>query len=143
MSIVGGGGIVGLLIVGWLVFGGNNKPPDAPKQEVVVPTIATQAASTSWTTANEVAVPAITEIAVPASSPDTVTSHPEAVSASANDVSKSERVESAAHTPTEICKGESNFFSLNNCMWRECEKPEFADLQECENKKAQRNFNGE
>lgn len=38
-------------------------------------------------------------------------------------------------TPTSICKNEGNYFSINNCIWKECEKPEFSLLEECANKK--------
>jgi RNA polymerase subunit RPABC4/transcription elongation factor Spt4 len=48
---------------------------------------------------------------------------------------KSEELEESTPSPTSICKDEGNFFSRNNCMWKECEKPEFTDLKECSDKK--------
>jgi len=42
-------------------------------------------------------------------------------------------------TPTILCKDEDNFFSKNNCIWKECEKPEFSSLEECANKKPKEN----
>ena len=53
---------------------------------------------------------------------------------------KPEQVEASgpldsASSPTSICKNEGNFISRNNCEWKECEKPEFASLAECANKK--------
>jgi hypothetical protein len=136
VSIVGGGGLlVGILIVGWLVFGGESKVPDAPAQEASVPPSAIQNARTPLAAPEKTAAPVEQEVAVSASSP-------EATASSVNDVSANDRVERSARTPTKVCNGESNFFSWNNCMWRECEKPEFADLQECENKKPNRNTSG-
>ena len=41
----------------------------------------------------------------------------------------------ASPTPTSICAHEGSIFSRNNCEWRECEKPEFADLEECRHKR--------
>lgn len=38
-------------------------------------------------------------------------------------------------TPTSICAHEASIFSRNNCEWRECEKPEFAALEECRHKR--------
>ena len=45
-------------------------------------------------------------------------------------------------TPTAICASQSNFFSRNNCEWRECAKPEFNDLAECANKKSKEELHG-
>lgn len=42
-------------------------------------------------------------------------------------------------TPSSICDQESNLFSRNNCEWKECEKPEFSNLEECANKKQKGN----
>lgn len=41
----------------------------------------------------------------------------------------------------EACEKEENFFSRNNCLWRECEKPEYSALPECEHRGKNKNQN--
>jgi hypothetical protein len=74
-------------------------------------------------------------------SPNTPTTKTGAITYEATSPGISENVKTDTpgtkiQSPTENCKGETNFCSNNNCMWRECEKPEFSNLAECEGKKA-------
>lgn len=50
-----------------------------------------------------------------------------------------ESLEKLHLTPTIICINEDNFFSKNNCIWKECKKSEFSSLEECVNKKPKEN----
>lgn len=130
------GGVAALLVVGGVIFSGSDKPKDAP---AVTPT------QTSITQANEVTP--VEQQVLPVFTPN-----PELPPSTAEIKPHSEavlRIETAADrvpvkpttlapeqlTPTSICAHEGSIFSRNNCEWRECEKPEFAALEECRHKR--------
>ena len=62
VSIIGGGGLIlGLIFVGWLIFGNKEKPPEAPRPEVTLP-VAVEVASEPPIATNE---------ALPSKAPET------------------------------------------------------------------------
>lgn len=159
VSIVGGGGLILLtLFIGGVIFANNkDTPPEASPQEVKA-NVATQSVSIPpITEKNDVAASDVgesktlapdQEAVVPNNSSErseivkeTIAPTQEIVAPISNEAASNEPVEKTIESPTEICKNETNFFFKNNCMWRECEKPKFTDLQECENKKPNRNPN--
>jgi len=136
VSITGRGGLIlGFIFVGWLIFGNKEKPPERPGPKVTVP-VAMELASERQTATTEV---------LPSKAPETKafdrTLAP--VVPSSGEIENTEHAESTTQSPSEICKNESNIFSRNNCMWRECEKPEYTDLKECENRKPKESANVE
>jgi predicted RNA-binding Zn-ribbon protein involved in translation (DUF1610 family) len=106
------GGLIALIIAGYVIFGGEDKPTQA-EVEVTAPSNASSAVESS------------SAQAVESSKGFTLSSTTE---------SQENRL-----TPSSRCASESNFFSRNNCEWRECEKSEFSELKECENKKPKDN----
>ena len=66
---------------------------------------------------------------------EVISSGKETESSPRNDLLKAPSLQAAPQNPTENCKNETGIFANNNCLWRECEKPMFADFQECNHRK--------
>lgn len=98
--------------------------------EEAKPAVSVQSSDSSSTVKSDVTSPSIPTTRTGQSTHETM---PTGVSENAKIGSDGVIIQS----PAENCKGETNFLSNNSCMWRECEKPEFADMAECENRKAQ------
>lgn len=128
VSIVGTGSLVlGALVVGYMMFGGGTKPPPESLQNVGAIVTPAEPINSPVLVREEV-------LSLESAAPRVHTSSQ--VSASDGKMmSKRADIDAISETPTSICRNESNFIFKNNCMWKECAKPEFSDLQECENKK--------
>lgn len=119
--------IIGLLVLSWLIFGSDAKPPEVPPSEATL-SEEIEAASALQTSANEALFP-------DASDNVAFEKPPEFAVPGNSEAEAPDHAESTIQSPTEVCQNETNFFSRNSCMWHECEKPEFSDLKECENRK--------
>lgn len=121
-------GLAALLYVGYAIFANNDKPTDI-KVEASAPYIASQATETTLERTN-------TEL-----TPSTQQSDASKQGEQSNSLGLEETISSveAKPTPSSICEHEGNIFSRNNCEWKECEKPEFSELEECVNKKPKEN----
>ena len=128
VSITGGGGLIlGLIFVGWLVFGNREKPTEPSRPQVSVPSAIELGAERPVATS---------EFLPPKAHEATTVDRPsESVAPISSDLENTEHTESTTQSPSENCKDESNIFSRNNCMWRECEKLQFVGLKDCENRK--------
>lgn len=125
------GGLLVLLFIGYAIFEDYHKPPDK-KVDI----------SGSYATSQ----PA--EATVLPAAESILTSRHRDSSEQGNQANlavseeKTPMVE-VGSTPSSICKHEGNIFSRNNCEWKECEKPEFSELEECANKKPKENGYGQ
>jgi len=131
ISTVGSwGGLAALLFIGYAIFGSNDKPADT-----------TADVATSYAASQ----PTETTASPAAESPPTTQHSGDSEQGEQSNSSELEEatptVETEA-TPSSICEHEGNIFSRNNCEWRECEKPDFSELEECANKKPKANAYG-
>lgn len=134
VSTVGTGGVLlALGILAAIFFSNNSKHADTAPQPTT-PSIASEAT---------VPTDAQPTKSVPPNNINTANGKTEEENLRSPEESiEKEPAEKHSDSPTAICESESNFISRNNCMWRECEKPEFTDLEECADKKPKDNRGG-
>lgn len=142
VSIAGtGGGLIAVAVIAYAIFANQDKPVK-PLPSTPASFIEAQSTSDSTPKSSNV-VPAPLEAPPLLLDPQTV-AEPSKRELASTDVpkpevtSKSNRVEVAEElrpTPSSICKNEGNYFSRNNCMWKQCEKLEFSKLEECSDKR--------
>lgn len=132
--ITGGGLLVGIaLVLGAItLFGRHDKPvTEEPHTTPSTPEIATpQGAATVTPQTTQSAPSAVIQISGSAESPRPST--PEPPSPQPQPANNNEVDENPAEnqTPLTICgKSEGNFIAWNNCMWRECARPQFRGLR--------------
>jgi predicted nucleic acid-binding Zn-ribbon protein len=149
-SRIGGVGVVLLIVIGLIIFGVGKKNTSTE------PEIASASAGTPMVVEQKDIVQTNSEPSVANGDLETgvaIASNEKIVTAR-NQINTSNNLEAhtntsigvksnsepevneiSVQTPSQICRSESNYFSRNNCIWRECAKPEFASLQECADKK--------
>ena len=131
ISTVGSwGGLAALLFIGYAIFGSNDKPTDT-KVDASASYVASQPTEATASSATE-------------STPTTQRSDASEQGDQSNfaELEETTSTVKAKPTPSSICEHEGNIFSRNNCEWKECEKPEFSELEECANKKPKENAFG-
>lgn len=132
-TVTSWGGLAGIAFIIYAIFGSHTKPNDVATPAGAPPTVASQSSESPLDPSQEplrgsTSEKTLVSPATPRASDDTEPGANEAAEGSP--------------TPTSICKSEDNYFSRNSCMWRECEKSEFSDLQECADKKPKSNNYG-
>ncbi|AXV74734.1 hypothetical protein CJO75_17340 (plasmid) [Ralstonia solanacearum] len=137
--ITGGGLLVGIaLVLGAItLFGRHDKPvTEEPHTTPSTPEIATpQGAATVTPQTTQSAPSAVIQISGSSEPPRPST--PEPPSPQPQPANNNEVDENPAEnqTPLTICgKSEGNFIAWNNCMWRECARPQFRGLEACKSK---------
>ncbi|AXV83330.1 hypothetical protein CJO92_17070 (plasmid) [Ralstonia solanacearum] len=137
VSISGGGLLAGIIVVvgAAALFGGHSKPPTEasnatpsvleapPPENASKPTLPPEPPAQPPISTEEHAPP---PQGVPQVFTRTTATHQD----------KEEEKAGEPQTPSATCrKDEGNFISWNNCMWRECARSEFRDLDECRSKR--------